>query len=389
MLKAQTGKKPDHMIRIALLALLFLLPAATAQAAPEAELRGVIERLLGGQKAAFEKTGGTFETNGTIMIEPAGKYYAVTLPDITLVHANKSRTALGLIALNASPAGEKKWNITMALPTPIITKDAGGQTESELSFGKQHFTGLWDENFQNFTNLKTIYENVRLSLPQQTADRPFSAATIKKLGYGFDLANTTKQKTDLLFRLGLEGISAQGLSPAYARVFPTDTTVNVDLKDLAVDKLGDIQKSLMTPEQMAGSPLGIVSLLAQSGSQATINSILIKNAQSAFNLKGQVKPAPNTPLNATGKLTLDATRMDQLILGINDVSSTLSPQDQGKLQGLRVAFTMMAALGQNVDANTKRYNVDLTEDGKIMMNGTDFTPLLITAPKTAGTKAAR
>lgn len=383
------------MLRFAFIAfvLFFAQPAfAAPDGGSEAELRGVIERLIGGQRAAFEKTGGTFETNGAIMVEPAGKYYAVTLPDITLVHPNKSRTALGLIALNASPAGAKKWNITMALPTPIITKSAAGAVESELSFGRQSFTGLWDESFQNFTSLKTIYENIRINLPQETAERPFSSATIKKMGYGFDLSNMTQKKTNLTFRLGLEGMAAQGLDAANARLFPSDATVNVDLKDLPVDKLGDIQKNLLTPNQ-TGSFDWISNVLAQSGSEATINSIMLKNAQSSMNVTGKIKPSATAPLKHTGNLVMDVARIDQLLLALNDAATKLPPSEQGKIQNTRIALTMMAALGENVSGagptGTKRYNVELREDGKIMMNGTDFTPLLAPATKTTGKTKAR
>ncbi len=384
------------MLRFALIALLSLLPCVPAFAATdaqsEASLRGVIERLLNGQKAAFEKTGGTFVKEGAIMIEPAGSYYAVTLPDITLVQPNQSKTALGLIALNASPAGAKKWNITMALPTPIITKDKEGKTESELAIGKQSFTGLWDESFENFTSLKTIYQSVRLSLPQATAERPFSSATIQKLGYGFDLADTTKDKTNLTFRMGLEGIAAQELKQAYARLFPTDATVNVDVKGLPVEKLGDIQKSLMTADQ-GSSPAGLLSILAQAGSEAIINSIVVKNAQSSVNLTGKLKPSATAPLKYTGNLVMDVVRIDQIMLGLNDAAAGLTPAEQGKIQGARVALTMMSALGENISGTgataTKRYNVELREDGKVMMNGTDFTPLLNGIAKTADKKAAR
>ncbi len=384
------------MLRLAFLILCLASPL-TALAAPggadEARLRGVIERLISGQKQAFEKTGGSFVTTGQTIIEQAGSYYAVTLPDITLIHPNKSQTALGLIALNASPASATGWNITMALPTPIVTKAADGSIDSQLSFGKQHFTGLWDEKFQNFTSLKTLYENVTLNLPGNNPDKPFSSASIRKMGYGFDLADTTQAKTDLTFRLGLEGMSAQQLSPAYKRLFPTDATANIDLKDLPMDRLGDIQKGIMTPDKMTGSPLWITELLAQAGSEAIINAVHIKNETSSANLTGRLKPAPTTPLKHTGNLVLDITRIDQILLGLNETAGTLPIKEQGALQGIRVALTMMGALGQNVTANgveAKRFNVELTPTGQVMMNGTDFSALLQAGGiKPAGTKAAR
>lgn len=377
----------------ALLAL--TLPAATASAAPSAEetrLRQAVEHLVASQKSAFEKTGGTFAASGDMMIEKAGSYYAVTLPDITLIHPNRAQTALGLIALNASPAGEGRWNITMALPTPIVTKGQDGAVQSELLLGQQFFSGRWDEKFRNFTSLKTLYQNVILRLPQSGAGQPFSSATIAKMGYGFDLSDTSKDKTDLAFRLGIEGLKAVGLSPAHAKLFPSDATVNIDVKDLPIDKLGDIQKNLLTPGEMAGSPLWLTQLLSQSGSEAVINTIQLKNAETGLNLTGRVKPSPTSPLQHTGKLTLDVSRIDQLLLGLNSAAANSPPSEQGKLQALRVALTMMSALGQNTSGEggaVKRYDVEMTPDGKVMMNGTDFSAVIGGVTQATGRKAAR
>lgn len=370
------------MLRFALLAALLLAPAAPAFANDEARLRTVIDHLLASQKNAFEKTGGSFVTNGQTMIERADKYYAVTLPDITLVHPNKSQTALGLIALNASPAGTKKWNITMALPTPIVTKDAKGNVDSEVVLGRQYFAGLWNEDFQNFSSLKTTYNNVHIKFPQQN-----NSASINQLAYGFDLSDPTKDKTNVGFRLGLEGLSAQGITPAQARLFPTDGTVNIDMKNVPMDKLGEIQQQLLSPDNAAGgAPLWITSLLSQAGAEAIINKVELKNPHTGLLLTGTMKPEPKSPLAHTGKLTLDVSRLDQLLVGLNESAAGLPAAEQAKMQALRVVLTMMSALGQNV-GDAKRYDVDMTPDGKVMLNGTDFTavlgPLLTPANKTA------
>ena len=376
------------MLRIAALAALMLVPALPAAANDEARLNAVVSHLLSSQKSAFEKTGGSFVTSGDTLIERADKYYAVTLPDITLVHPNKSRTALGLIALNASPAGDKKWNITMALPTPIVTKDAQDGIDSEVILGRQYFAGLWNEDFQNFTSLKTTYNNVQMKFPKPDNNMPFSSATLNQLAYGFDLADTSKEKTNVGFRLGLEGLNAQGLSATQARLFPSDGTVNVDIKDVPMDKLGDIQEQLLSPDKATGGGLlWIVSLLNQAGSEMTINKIELKNAQTGLLLTGKVKPAPNSPLAHTGNLMLDITRIDQLLLGLNESAAGLPAKEQAKTQVLRMALTMMSALGKTA-GDAKRYDIEMTPDGKVLMNGTDFTavlgPLLTPANKTAG-----
>lgn len=376
------------MLRTALLTALLLACIPPAHANDEARLRTVIDQLVASQKNAFEKTGGSFVTNGETVIERAEKYYAVTLPDITLVHPNRSQTALGLIALNASPAGDKKWNITMALPTPIVTKDTQGRISSEVILGQQYFAGLWNEEFGNFTSLKTTYDDIHLKLAEADSGNSPAKASIKQLAYGFDLADTDKKTTDLSFRLGLQGLATQTIPSAQARLFPTDGTINIDMKNVPMDRLAEIQQALLSPDKAAagGAPLWIISLLGQAGTQAVINKIELKNPQTGLLLTGQIQPAAASPLAHTGKLTLDISRLDQILLGLNETAAGLSAEGQAKTQALRIALTMMAALGESV-GEVKRYDVEMTEDGKVMMNGTDFSailgPLLTPANKTA------
>src|SRR5690606_35164804 len=126
-----------------------------------------------------------------------------------------------------------------------------------------------------------------------------------------------------------------------ARLFPSDGTLNIDLKNVPMDKLGDIQQKLLSPEASGGSPFWIASLLASTGSEAVINKVELKNPHTGLLLTGAIKPAPNSPLAQTGKLTLDIARLDQILLGLNEASAGLPAAEQAKTQALRVALTMM------------------------------------------------
>lgn len=359
---------------------LIALPAR----AEEAPLRSVISQLLASQKSAFEKTGGKFGTTGDMLIEQAGSYYAVTLPDITLVHPDEAHTALGLIAMNASRADAKNWNITMALPTPIVTKTNTGDVQSELMLGRQQFTGLWDVDYKNFTTLKTLYQDARLVFPRPTPTIPFSSATAGKIGYGYNLSEKGNQKADLSLRFGLEKLSAQNLNQAYARLFPGDATFNIDVKDFPQDKIADLQKIMTSPEGLSGLP----PLLASAGSQVVVHKLQLKNAGYDLTANGTLTPSSTAPLGYTGRMVLNATNMDQIIQGLNDLSSTLSKEGKVKIQAARAALTLMKAMGQPNGA-AQKYDVELKEDGAIMMNGTDFTALVSGLAKTADTQSAR
>lgn len=355
-------------------------------------LRQAINQLIADQSALFKQMGGTLATDGPVLIEPAGPYYAVTLPEITLIHPNRFQTNLGLIALNASPAGEKSWNITTALPTPIVTQDDQGRPQSKITLGRQFFSGLWHEEQRHFTALKTQYQDVRFSFVEKSPAFAFSAASIEQFAYGFTLNNMAAEKTDLALRFGINGLAIEGSLPAFARLLPEEIVVNVDINELPIERAYKVQQDFLMPHQFAASPLWILDLLKEQGSQSRINRISLKNTHFSVHLSGHLTPAAQTPFGQAGELTLDITNIDQLLLALNEGAAQLPAGQQGKMQAVRVALTLMSALGDTVGeegAALKRYKITLRDDSKVIINGTDFSALLNTIPKTKDTKADR
>lgn len=155
------------MIRFVLMTLLGVLllahpiPArAAVNAAGAAHLKDIFTRYLEERKSAMKASHQELKTEGPLTVEPAGTYYAITLPHLSVYRPDGSYTDIGIFAINVLPgAKSNEWKITLAAPTPIIGYDATKTPELRIDLGKQTFNGIWDENIESFSKLDAQYQN--------------------------------------------------------------------------------------------------------------------------------------------------------------------------------------------------------------------------------------
>ena len=130
-------------------------------------IRTIVQTLLDRQKAVRELSGGALETKGVLTVEMARTYYAITLPHITLVDPAGRRAEIGMIALNATPAGQEgKWRLSIALPTPMTWFDTEGNLSMRVHLGAQQLSGVWDEALETATEW---LQDVRMRDPKRLA----------------------------------------------------------------------------------------------------------------------------------------------------------------------------------------------------------------------------
>lgn len=114
------------------------------------------------QRQAEKTRSGNAEmvTEGDVMVEKAGAYYAVTLPHISLKYPTGEEFELGIIAVNAIPGKNGTIKMTAAIPTPMIFYGADGAAKTKTTIGAQSLSGVWHEEMGSFTKLKAEYKNV-------------------------------------------------------------------------------------------------------------------------------------------------------------------------------------------------------------------------------------
>ena len=156
-----------RFLNIFSLLLIILMPVSPALAAADAqgaqELKAMFNKLIERQKDAYKISGTEFRTTGDVMVEPAGNYYAITLPNITTLDANGSRAELGMIAINAIPSDvDGQWKMSIAWPSPITFINKQGKPELKIDIGAQRMAGLFDKRMENFIKMDAAYQNVRV-----------------------------------------------------------------------------------------------------------------------------------------------------------------------------------------------------------------------------------
>lgn len=143
------------------LALIFIAsPAFAAEINAEgaAKLKTVIETTLEQRKNIQKAAGGDYLLEGPVKVEPADKYYAVTLPHIKIKEPTGQTIDVGMIAANVIPgASDTEWKAAIAMPTPMrfISKD--GKESGEVSIGNQKAVGIWDTQMNSFLRLDATY----------------------------------------------------------------------------------------------------------------------------------------------------------------------------------------------------------------------------------------
>lgn len=168
------------LIGLTVLSLISSVPAHAAVKAEDGQrLKTLFTEMIERYRNESKIQGGDLLTEGEVMVEPSDSYFAITLPHMTAVAADKAKVNLGMISVNAVP-GDKplEWKMTVAMPTPITLTGPDGKQSATISFGSQNFIGVFHETFRNFVRLNAKYgnivfhdtvENVKITIPESSA----------------------------------------------------------------------------------------------------------------------------------------------------------------------------------------------------------------------------
>ncbi|NQZ14580.1 MAG: hypothetical protein HRT94_07140 [Alphaproteobacteria bacterium] len=162
---------------LSLCTLVLLTLTTAAHAAPAindegaAKVKALIEGMLERQKNAYSSTASQFVTDGDVQVEQAKTYYAVTLPDITVISQRERKgevkkliTKIGIIGMNVLPTDNpKEWKMTVAIPTPIKYMDENQTPLMKMGVERQQMMGIWNEDLDNFSKINANYNDIIFS----------------------------------------------------------------------------------------------------------------------------------------------------------------------------------------------------------------------------------
>lgn len=230
-----------HIIIITLFCFLFAVSPAQAAIDEQgaAKLRSMFTEMLEASKADLDDGKGGLKLDGEVMVEPSEGYYAVTLPHMTSVTPDGSRTEIGIIAINAIPADAPgQWKMTLAIPSPIVHYGPKGDEQISIKIGKQHFSGIWHEKLDNFVKLKAGYQDVAI---RARMDEGFDA-TVSDMTVVYDLADNGSGLLSGPTNFSLTGMHMKFLDGGEARIGKVEAIT--DIYDYSIDKAAAYRESL-------------------------------------------------------------------------------------------------------------------------------------------------
>lgn len=226
------------------LALLLFAPAqAMAETSQETaqKLETMFSEMLESYAYKAEKRGFTLLQDGQIMVETAhDKYYAVTLPSLSLKYPKGGTLKIGMVAANVLPTEKAdEWKISMAIPTPMIFYNKNNTPEMRLHIGGQNFSGIWNERLGSYSKFDGQYQDIRVE--NTNVD---SEIIIPSVAITADLSESEKNIWSGNARYKATGVKFVSRGTEIAHIGLTD--VRVDIFDYAAVKAQDYQEKLQS-----------------------------------------------------------------------------------------------------------------------------------------------
>ncbi len=338
------------LILVCLLAPLSTPAQAAVDTAGAARLTTLFTGLLSDQKDSARRRQTDLKLVGDVVVEPAGNYYAVTLPHLSLIRTDGSFIDLGILVINAMPgATAQEWKMSVAIPTPIIGYGADKKPVTRLDIGKQSFTGIWNETINNFTKLDARYENI-------TSLESTEGVTLKipKASIIYDLTPSADGKTwSGPTRFTLENISmTQDKNPGQSKIGLL--TMDTQVQNYSYEKMQDYQSKLAALTQT-------IDATALSSNQITdIVLDMIGNVWDGFGTTIIAKDIslsyPPANGNPAGRMDLQNAKIALNAAGLKTDNVTLSLKTQ--YDGL----SLMPAPAGLKETTPERLNLDITVD---------------------------
>jgi hypothetical protein len=324
LLWANFNPMTQTTMRLALLTFTLLaLMAAPVLAAPpindagEAALRAQIQTLLDQQKNARQYGGGSFKTEGEILIEQADSYYAITLPDITVADAEGRSLDVGIIAINAIPDDKPgNWKLSVSMPTPMTWIDATGKPLRKMEIGTQRLSGVWNETLEAFTTLDAGYDNVQIE--------DYVTQTTYKIAKATILSNLKETAKDVWSGDAVATLTnlSSSSKASTAKSSADEIVLTAKISDLSAakqkqmrEKIGAFTENTNPKDLENMSPAGqlalynmVVDVIRSAGNGFALNAAM-KNIQiTAPGVAGQTAQMINAK---TGTLGFDITGFEQ------------------------------------------------------------------------------
>ncbi|MEZ0261857.1 MAG: hypothetical protein ACAH80_12670 [Alphaproteobacteria bacterium] len=399
--------------------------AATISDSGAADLKKQVEQEMAFTVNMAKVTGTGVSMTGDIAVVPKGDYYEVRLPGLAYGHGF-AKVNIGTLVMNVSPGDAGQYEMSIAVPSPLVVVDAGGKPLVEVTLGKQRLSGTWWPKYSSFTRVDCEYSDVGLrtladtdnltgtigSLKStmnltQNADQSWSGPT-EFLISNFKLAGGDKAKLDLTIdkigaKASVDNMNLQAKKDLQEKVekLLSDSLANQQPNpEQSRSLINNLLASLESYMDGMGSHVGISNLaLTMTPDPATPPGpdgkkeeplvVKVGSMESGFDVKGMKQPKGNLAL----KISFAGLSFSDVGLDVPGVIPTetnleinlenLPMKELGSAFGTVISQGVQAASSAASSADpTEKQALDQQAKAQIMMAAASIPMQLATAGST-------
>ena len=201
-----------------------------------------------------------------------------------------------------------------------------------------------------------------------------TATTVGAIDYGLGMSGMGGPEIDVALNIGVDGWSVSGTPPEVAEIAPQTVRLALAADAIPVRNLiADAEAALI--DGTDPTPMMMGSLIT-SAAVLTVEEVFVESPLSTLSGGGTLRPDPTAMMGAVGAF-------DFRISGLPDTIAYVAGSGMADADETVAALTLLQSLGQETtDAETgapyRHYRMELTAQGQVLLNGTDFLPLLRT-----------
>ena len=230
-----------------------------------------------------------------------------------------------------------------------------------------------------------------LHIESPAPQQPAREIAIDQLVLSSTATAAQQEKGKLSLKMALNGLHISFVPDSLTDIVPQTLNTEADLDSLPIKKLSDLlltalQKSTataadaatqaQTKADMAAALSALPKMLQEAGTSISIKNTFMKSAAVDTTIAGKIDASTSSPLGAAGKITLAFKGLDEFIHKLQ--SSALQPGADPHALGFIMGLTALQMKGHPDKAadgkSLLNYIFELTQDGKILLNGTDLKP---------------
>lgn len=327
--------------------------------------------------------------SGDYKIDTAGIAYA---DDKAKTKGSMDKLGIAFKLKNYSPAAAAEYDAKLAALAESYSAGEGEEVSMMHMLGVYNlFTDFISSAWQG-VDMQATVESAALSSHGKSGRAPQQVSFQNgRMGFGLDGLGT--DKVQLSVRGGYDGLTTTPAPPP-GHIVPEHMNIDVSINNLPLLKLLALgRESVKMTASMPSEDIARLAILkaimmapqalTEAQSNITVRDSRIGNSAYDIHVNGVGLADIKAIYSATAKATVKIRNIQALAAGVKAAMDTpgTAPETQARLQKLLQALTIMQVAGRKEKdasgANIHAFDMEVGQDGKVMLNGTDLSALLL------------